>query len=135
MDFFKLYIILSILSIIILIVGVFVFPGHVFNIIGILATIASIVASIMIMINKENCFEKISMVFEKNFKSVILLGLLYIALKLIIVIFSGLVYGNLSEMLKRTMDIVTLLIIVVPMSVFSSFILFFGEEHSYVSLY
>jgi membrane protease YdiL (CAAX protease family) len=128
MNFFKLYIILSILSIIILIVGVFVFPRHVFNVIGILATIASIVAFIMIMINKDNCFEKISMVFEKNFKSVILLGLLYIGLKLIIVIFSGLVYGNLSEMLKRTMDIVTLLIIIVPMSVFSSFILFFGEE-------
>ncbi|MBU3188937.1 CPBP family intramembrane metalloprotease [Clostridium bowmanii] len=128
MSFFKLYIIYSILSILILIVGVFAFPAHVSNVIVILVTIVSIFAFFMIKINKDNCFEKISMVFGKNFKNVILLGLLYIGLRLIIVIFSGLTYSNLSEILKKTMHTVPLLIIIVPIGVLSSFILFFGEE-------
>lgn len=78
--FFKFYIILSVLCIIILIVGVFAFPSHVSIVINTLVNIASIYAFTMIIINEDNCFEKISMVFKKNFKIVILLGLLFIGL-------------------------------------------------------
>ncbi|MBU3093041.1 CPBP family intramembrane metalloprotease [Clostridium sp. CM028] len=128
MDFFTFYIIFSVLCIIILVVGVFAFPGHVSIVINTLVIIASIFAFTIIMINKDNRFEKISMVFKKNFKTVILLGLLYIVLKLIIVMFGGLVDGNLSEILKKTMMRIALLTIIVPIGVVSSFIIFFGEE-------
>ncbi|MBU5439214.1 CPBP family intramembrane metalloprotease [Tissierella sp. MSJ-40] len=127
MDFFKLYIFLSILAIIILVIGVFVFPSHVSTALNILVIVSSIVTFILIFNNEENCFEQINMVFKKNFRSVSLYCLLFIMIKLIRIIVGEFFYENSFEVLK-TIRYIIALFIDVPISIVISSIIFFGEE-------
>lgn len=129
MSFFKIYICLFALSFIILVVGIFTFQKQVFIVLNILIALVSIITFFQISINKDNCFEKINMVLKKNFKSIVLLAIIFIVLKLFIDIGGGFVDGYLSKMINRTM-IVTMAIlpITIIVSVLIDFIMFFGEE-------
>lgn len=128
-NFFETYIVLCILSIIILIVGIFYFPKYVSTILNILVCIFSISSLALIIDNKNNCFEKITMVFEKNFKNVMLLCLIFVMIQFaIITIINGFIYGKFIEMIKRSIDIFGSLPFRILFSIPISFICFFGEE-------
>lgn len=131
MLFYKLYIVLCGLSMMILAIGVFAFPKDLSNVLIVLICIFSVVTFILIAINKDNCFEKISMVLTKNLKSILLLCLTFIGLKIIIALICGIADGNPYNMAKIAKDIIHVVVplpIIVPLSIVLSFIMFFGEE-------
>lgn len=127
-NFFKIYIALCILSIIGLLVGTFAFPKYVSKILAALVCIFSIIFFPLIIKNKDNCFEKINMVFQKNFKNVFLLCLTFVGIQFIIIVLSGLVYGNFIETMKKGIGVLGFLPFNVLISIPLSFISFFGEE-------
>lgn len=127
-NFFKIYIVLCILSIILLAGGVFVFPKYVSKVLNILIYIFSIILFSLIVNNKDNCFEKINMVFQKNFKKVLVLCLAFTGIQFLILIIDGVVYGSFVENIKRSISILGLLPFNVLLSILISFVIFFGEE-------
>lgn len=128
MAFLKLYILLSIVSIVALIIGVFVFPKNVANVLNIIIAIGSFIAFIMIIRNKNKCFENINMSLKKNFKNIIFWAVVFIGMKFIMLVLSGVIYGNLAETMRETKGIFKMLIMTVPIGFVFSFIVFFGEE-------
>lgn len=131
MNFFKLYIVFCSLSILILIVGVFIFPKHVSNALEVLTYLFSIITFILIAINKDNCFEKISMVLDKNFKGVLLWCSIFLVINYASTIAMGLANydsAEISKMLKGILSNLPKLLIIIPISIPLSFLCFFGEE-------
>ncbi|WBW95183.1 CPBP family intramembrane glutamic endopeptidase [Oceanirhabdus sp. W0125-5] len=128
MDFFKVYIIFTILSTMTLMIGIFVFPKYVEIVLGILVCIISIITFTMIMSNKDNCFEWINMVVEKNINVVMKIAVLFLGIYpfrfVLYAIFSGDISGiDATQILSK--------ILFSPITIFFgmfSFILFFGEE-------
>lgn len=127
-NFFKIYSALCILSIIVLLVGTFAFPKYVLKILAALVCVFSIIFFLLIIKNKDNCFKKINMVFQKNFKNVFLLCLTFVGIEFIITVLSGLVYDNFIETMKKSIGVLGFLLFNIPISIPLSFISFFGEE-------
>lgn len=127
-NFFKIYIILCILSIVILVGGVFIFPKYVSKVLNISVCIFSVILFSLIVNNKDNCFEKINMVFQKNFKKVLILCLVFIGIQFLISIINGVAYGNFIESIKKSISILGFLPFNVLLSILISFVIFFGEE-------
>lgn len=82
----------------------------------------------MIIRNKNKCFENINMSLKKNFKSIIFWAIVFIGMKFIMLVLSGVIYGNLAETMRETKGIFKMLIMTVPIGFVFSFIVFFGEE-------
>lgn len=131
MEFFKAYIVFSVLSIIILVSSVFTQGRYLSNITTVLTILNSLFCIyflILILMNSHNCFAKINMIFKKNLKSTILLCLAFIGLKFVIVVLNGLFDGNLTQMIEKNIQGFVILPLSVPLGIILSFILFFGEE-------
>lgn len=128
MNFFKIYIALCALSIIILAAGIFSFASSMTIILNVLVSIFSLVTFIMICNNKNECFKEINMVFGKNFKIISLLCLLFIGIRCLMVMISGFANGNLMELAKMTGRILLYFPLNILLGVILSFIVFFGEE-------
>lgn len=128
MKFFKIYILIFSLAIGIFTVGVLVFPTKVDVILNGLIVIASLATFIMICIGNHTVYEKINMVLTKNFKTVATLGLLFLILKIITIILSGVIYGGLEESLRELVPKLILTIVNIPFGIALSYIIFFGEE-------
>lgn len=126
--FFNIYIGISVIAVGVLILGIFVFPTKTTAILNGFIMIVSVITFIMIIIGQDTSYEKISMVFTKNFKTVAILSLLFVGLKIIMILFSGFIYGGLSEVLKELMPKIIVAIVTLPLVVIFSFIIFFGEE-------
>lgn len=124
MNFFKFYIISCALFVIILVVGVFLFPTYISIVLGIFTGIISISAFIQI----DSCFERISMIFTKNFKTVVSIALVFIAIKFTIILASGIFDGSLHELLRKAILRVPLFIFSIIIALPLGFIPFFGEE-------
>jgi len=125
MRFFKIYI-LIVMGV--FAVGVFVFPTKVDAILNGLIVIVSLATFIMICIGNHAAYDKISMVLTKNFKTVAILSLLFIGLKIITIMFSVAIYGGLGETLRELIPKLILTIVNIPFGIALSYIIFFGEE-------
>lgn len=128
MRFFKIYIGIFGLFMGVFAFGVFVFPTKVSSILGGLTVVASLTTFIMICSGDPDAYEKVNMVFTKNFKKVTLLGLLFIGLKIIVVISGVIIYGGLGETLSELVPKIILNIVSIPFGIAISYITFFGEE-------
>lgn len=128
MKFFKIYIVTFGLAMGIFAVGVFVFPAKIGVVLNGLIVVASLITFIMICSGNPAAYEKINMVFTKNFKKVALLGLLFLGLKIITILFSIVIYGGLGETLKELVPKIILSIVNIPFGIALSYIIFFGEE-------
>lgn len=128
MRFFKIYIGIVGLAMGIFTVGAFIFPTKVDVVLNGLIVIVSLATFIMICIGNHAAYEKINMVFTKNFKTVAILGLLFLVLKIITIILSGVIYGGLGETLRELIPKLILTIVNIPFGIALSYIIFFGEE-------
>ncbi len=126
--FFKIYIVLCILSMIVLLTGVSDFPQYISKILYGLICAFSIAAFYLIFNNRNNCFEKIGMVLQKNFKNVFILCLIFIGIEFVIAILNGFIYGNFIENVEKSIKLLEFLPFNLLLGILISFISFFGEE-------
>ncbi|WP_238881929.1 CPBP family intramembrane glutamic endopeptidase [Clostridium sp. YIM B02551] len=125
--FYRLYIALSLISILILILGVFFFQSKLSIILNISLAIFSIITITMIFMNKDGSFEKTNLVFNKNLKSVIKFACIFILLKLFLIMISQVVNGDLRELIKALLT-TPLIVLLTPFYLGFTYLLFFGEE-------
>ncbi|MCB2310821.1 CPBP family intramembrane metalloprotease [Clostridium tagluense] len=129
--FYKVYIGLFIISFAIQILGVFLFPHKLEIVQAIMLSIFSIVTFSLVTKNKENCFDKINMVFGKNFKMVIILALIFFILKLVVSLVYAILPGQVFSISGNDISKTILSIITIPINIVLIWIMFFGEEFAW----
>ncbi|WP_234123707.1 CPBP family intramembrane glutamic endopeptidase [Clostridium hydrogenum] len=126
--FFKAYIVFFAICMITLITGVFAYRKYVMVALYIIVGVFSLISFFKIISDKKKNFEKINMTFNKNMKVIVIMALIFIALKLIS---WGISVGISGVSNKEIVSLITS-ILTLPVSlifgVIFSFIMFFGEE-------
>lgn len=127
-NFFKAYILLFALSMVVLIVGIFAYRKYIESVLNILIGVFSLIAFIKIISDKRRYFEDINMVFNKKLKTIVLMALIFIGLILISFGISAGVFGVSSREIRNLIVAVVSLPIMLPVGIIMGFIMYFGEE-------
>lgn len=127
--FSKLFISLTILSMVVSLLGTFLFPKYISMAQTLLIVISSIITFILVIINKDNAFDKINFSLKSINKKVILLCLLFFVL---IVITTLIDMTFISEFSDEKMNTLFFTLLTAPFTVALSVVIqsipFFGEE-------
>lgn len=126
--FFKAYILFFALSMGVLIVGIFVYRKYIEVVLNIVIGVFSLIAFFKIISDKEKNFEDINMVLNKKIKTIMIMALIFVGLKLISFGISAVIFGTSSHEIRNVIAAIVSLPIMVPLGIIFSFIIFFGEE-------
>lgn len=127
-NFFKAYILFFVLSMVVLIVGLFAYKKYIESVLNILIGVFSLIAFIKIISDKRRYFEDINMVFNKKLKTITLMALILIGLILISFGISACVFGTSSHQIRNLIGAIVSLPIMLPLNIIMGFIAYFGEE-------
>lgn len=126
--FFKAYIVFFVVCIIALIVGIFAYRNYVTIVLDIIVGVFSLIALFKIISDKGKNFQDINMVFNKKLKTIMIMALIFVGLKLISFGISAGIFGTSSNEIRNVVVAIVTLPITVPLGIIFSFIMFFGEE-------
>lgn len=130
--FFIFYIFFVSSSIIYLLISTFIFKQDPNIPLSLWLIIASIVLLIIYRIEDKEKIQSFGLKFKKNFKSSIGYILLFIFIYLANIFIVSIIQGEVKEALLPFKDAKTILImLLLPLSFFTSFVAFFGEEYGW----
>lgn len=129
--FFNIFIVTTIISIIILFIGTFVFKNNLnilSIIIQIIVAISSFVSVIIILRNDDNSFESINLKFNNNLCKIAIILLIFIGLYLLRIGISILFQDDQSFDVLKILSTLLMMPLSLCINAFLSFTIFFGEE-------
>ncbi len=131
-SFYNFFLILTVILIITQLLGTAFFADAVIELEYLICAIASIVGLFKVKDNKENAFSSINLSFDFNKKTCAFILLIFYLLNLLIMFIGGYLENDISSLTNiKSITIMLCMPLILLISFFLSWIMFFGEEFAW----